>query len=349
LIILTFLSTKAPYFLKTLQLHEASNFIESDYYSEDFLMGKRVLITGGAGYIGSILTEHLLSKGYHVTILDSLLFGQQTHFHFCSNPNYEFVFGDCRNESTLKKLISKSDTIIALAAMVGAPACDRDPYMAKSVNHDAISMINQIRSKDQFLIYPMTNSGYGTQSGDQFCTEETPLEPISLYGTTKVEAEKVVLDSPNSVSLRLATVFGMSPRLRLDLLVNYFTYMANQEGYLVLFEKDFKRNFVHVRDVSDCMIYCIENSSKMAGRPFNLGNDDANMSKEDLALRIKEQLPELYLHYADVGNDPDKRNYVVSNQRLREAGFEAKRSIDAGITELLKGYQMLKRSPLKNV
>lgn len=312
-------------------------------------MSERVLITGGAGYIGSILTEHLLKKGHKVTILDNLLFGQQTHFHFCANPDYEFVFGDCRNEATLKKLVSKADTIIALAAIVGAPACDRDPWMAKSINHDSITMINKIRSKDQFLIYPMTNSGYGTQSGDQFCTEETPLEPISLYGTTKVEAEQEVLSSENGVSLRLATVFGMSPRLRLDLLVNYFTYMALQEKYLVLFEKDFKRNFVHVRDVADCMIYCMENRKAMSGRPFNLGNDEANMSKQDLALRIKEQLPELYIHYADVGSDPDKRNYVVSNQRLREAGFEANRSIDAGITELLKGYQMLKRSPLKNV
>ena len=195
----------------------------------------------------------------------------------------------------------------------------------------------------------MTNSGYGTQSGEQFCTEETPLEPISLYGTTKVEAEQEVLNSPNSVSLRLATVFGMSPRLRLDLLVNYFTYMAFTEGYLVIFEKDFKRNFVHVRDVADCMIYCIKNSGKMAGRPYNLGNDDANMSKEELAMCIKEYLPNFYIHYANVGNDPDKRNYVVSNQRLAEAGFEARRSIGDGVKELLKGYEMLRRSPNKNV
>jgi len=312
-------------------------------------MSERVLITGGAGYIGSVLTEHLLREGFKVTILDNLLFGQQTHFHFCANPNYDFIFGDCRNEATLKRLVPQADTIISLAAIVGAPACDRDPWMARSINHDSITMINKIRSKDQFLIYPMTNSGYGTQSGEQFCTEETPLEPISLYGTTKVEAEQEVLNSPNSVSLRLATVFGMSPRLRLDLLVNYFTYMAFTEGYLVIFEKDFKRNFVHVRDVADCMIYCIKNSGKMAGRPYNLGNDDANMSKEELAMCIKEYLPNFYIHYANVGNDPDKRNYVVSNQRLAEAGFEARRSIGDGVKELLKGYEMLRRSPNKNV
>lgn len=312
-------------------------------------MAEKVLITGGAGYIGSILTEHLLREGYKVTILDNLLFGQQTHFHFCANPNYEFVFGDCRSEATLKKLVPQADIIISLAAIVGAPACDRDPWMAKSLNHEAIALINKIRSPNQFMIYPMTNSGYGTQTGEAFCTEETPLEPISLYGSTKVEAEQIVLNSQNALSLRLATVFGMSPRLRLDLLVNNFTYMAFTEGYLVIFEKDFKRNFVHVRDVADCMIHCIKNSKQMSGRPYNLGNDDANMSKEELALCIKEQLPNFYIHYADVGSDPDKRNYVVSNQRLREAGFEARRGISDGVKELIKGYQMLRRSPMKNV
>ncbi len=312
-------------------------------------MTQKVLITGGAGYIGSILTEHLLRDGYHVTVLDSLQFGQQTHFHFCANPNYEFVFGDCRSEATLKKLVPKADIIIPLAAVVGAPACDRDPWLAKALNYQAIVDINKIRSKNQLLIYPMTNSGYGSKSGAVFCTEETPLEPISLYGSTKVEAEKVVLDSPNSVSLRLATVFGMSPRLRLDLLVNNFTYMAFTEGYLVIFEKDFKRNFVHVRDVADCMIHCINNTQEMTGKCFNLGNDDANMSKEELAYIIKEELPNFYIHFAELGNDPDKRNYIVSNQRLREHGFEAKRGIKDGVKELIKGYQMVRRSQLKNV
>ena len=312
-------------------------------------MAGHVLITGGAGYLGSILCEHLLQKNYRVTVLDTLLFGQHPHFHFCANPNYDFVFGDCRDKATIQKVMKDVDIIVPLAAIVGAPACDRDPWMTRGVNFDAIKLINQLRSKSQLIIYPTTNSGYGTKSGDVFCTEETPLEPISLYGQTKVDAEAEILSSANSMTLRLATVFGLSPRPRLDLLVNHFTYMAVTEGYLVIFEKDFKRNFVHVRDVADCFIHCIENSSKMCGKPYNVGLDSANVSKEGLALKIKEHVPNFYIHFSELGSDPDKRNYVVSNQRLREAGFEAKRSLDDGIKELIKGYRMLKRSPLKNV
>lgn len=312
-------------------------------------MSKKVLITGGAGFIGSILTEHLLQKNYKVTILDNLHFGQQTHFHFCANPNYDFEFGDVRDLKVLKPLVEQADVIIPLAAMVGAPLCKQDPWLAKSVNFEAIKEIVKLKRADQAMIYPMTNSGYGTKTGEDFCTEDSKLEPISLYGTTKVDGEKVVLDSENTVSFRLATVFGMSPRLRIDLLVNYFTYMALKEGTLVLFEKEFKRNFVHVRDVADCMIYCIENFDSMKGRPYNLGLDSANMSKEELANKVKEQVPNLYIHYAEVGTDPDKRDYLVSNQKLREAGFEASRSIDDGIKELIKGYKMLARSGLKNV
>lgn len=312
-------------------------------------MTTRVLITGGAGYIGSILTEHLLRDGFAVTILDNLLFGQQTHFHFCSNPNYQFVFGDARDEQVLKKCVAQADVIIPLAAVVGAPACDRDPLLATSLNLDAAKLLNRIRTPRQLVIYPTTNSGYGTQSGAMHCTEETPLEPISLYGKTKCEAEHEFLTSKNAVTFRLATVFGMSPRMRLDLLVNTFVWAACTDRYLVIFEKDFKRNFVHVRDVADCFIYAIKNSSKMLGRPFNLGLDSANVSKEELAMKIKEQVPDFYVHFAEVGSDPDKRNYIVSNQRLREAGFEASRSLDDGIRELIKGYQMIRRNPLKNV
>ncbi len=182
-----------------------------------------------------------------------------------------------------------------------------------------------------------------------FCTEETPLEPISLYGQTKCQAESLVLDSPNSITLRLATVFGLSPRMRLDLLVNHFVYEAVKTGYLVIFEKDFKRNFVHIRDIADCFIHCIGNSAQMVGRPFNVGLDAANVSKEELARTIKKHVPNFYVHYAAVGSDPDKRNYIVSNQRLREAGFEAKRSLDDGIRELIKGYRMLGRGRFMNI
>jgi len=231
---------------------------------------------------------------------------------------------------------------------VGAPACDRDPLLARSVNLEAIRLLNRVRSSGQLIVYPTTNSGYGTKTGDVFCTEETPLEPISLYGQTKTQAEQELLQSPNVVTLRLATVFGMSPRMRLDLLVNHFVYAAATDGYLVIFEKDFKRNYIHIRDVADCFLYCIENSNRMAGRAYNAGLDAANLSKQELALSIKKHVPKFYVHFAEVGSDPDKRNYIVSNQRLREAGFEAKRSLDEGIVELLKGYRMMGRSQFKN-
>lgn len=308
-----------------------------------------VLITGGAGYLGSILTEHLLKKNYKVTVLDNLIYGEQNLNHLCADPNFDFVYGDARNESLVKSLLKTADVIIPLAAIVGAPACDLDPLMATSVNYDAIKMINSLRSPSQLLVYPTTNSGYGTKSGDVFCTEETPLEPITLYGRTKSDAEAVVLDSKNAITLRLATVFGMSTRMRMDLLVNHFVYAALTDRYIVIFEKDFKRNYVHIRDVANCFIHCIENYAAMSGRPYNVGLDKANLSKEELALKIKEHITDFFVHFSEIGSDPDKRNYIVSNQRLREAGFEAKYSLDDGIRELLKGYRLFGRSPRKNI
>lgn len=309
----------------------------------------KILITGGAGYLGSILCEHLLDAGFSVTVLDSLIYGEQNLNHLCADPGFEFVRGDARDERVLRPLVKNADVIIPLAAIVGAPACDLDPYMATSVNRDAIALLCKLRSKEQLLVYPTTNSGYGAKTGDVFCTEESSLDPISLYGRTKVEAEDIVLSAGNSITLRLATVFGMSPRPRLDLLVNHFTYAAFFDGYLVIFEKDFKRNYVHIRDVADCFIHCIRNSQTMIGRPFNVGLDDANLSKEELALKIKEHLPKFYIHFSEVGSDPDKRNYVVSNQRLRDAGFTARRSLDDGIRELIKGYSLLGRMPGRNI
>ncbi len=310
---------------------------------------RRVLVTGAAGYLGSILCEHLLDAGWHVTALDNLLYNQNSLFHFCANANFEFHRGDARDERVIQPLIIEADAIIPLAAIVGAGACDRDPWMAESVNLEAIRLVDRLRSTDQLVVYPNTNSGYGTQSGDNFCTEETPLEPITLYGRTKVQAELELLQRPNVITLRLATVFGASPRMRLDLLVNHFVYAAVTDGYIVIFEKDFKRNYVHIRDVADTVLHCLAHSEKMAGKPYNVGLDDANLSKAELAMKVKERVPNFYIHFAELGSDPDKRNYIVSNQRLREAGFEAKRSIEDGILELLKTYRMLGRSPFKNV
>jgi nucleoside-diphosphate-sugar epimerase len=313
-------------------------------------MAQRVLVTGGLGYLGSILCEHLLDAGYGVTALDSLLYesGQQGLFHLCANPAFDFVKGDVRDETAMRSALKTADVVVHLAAIVGAAACDRDPVLATTVNVDSVRLLNRLRSRSQFVIYPNTNSGYGATSGQTYCTEDTPLEPISLYGKTKIEAERILLDSPNTVAFRLATVFGVSPRMRLDLLVNHFVHAAVKDGFLVIFEKDFKRNFVHVRDVADCMLHALANAGRMSGQAFNLGLDSANHSKEELALKVKQFIPSFYVHFAPIGQDPDKRNYIVSSARLRQAGFEAKRTLEAGIQELIKAYRMEGRSLYKN-
>ena len=308
----------------------------------------RVLVTGGAGYLGSILCEHLLAAGHSVTALDALHHSVPSLLHLCENARFEFVRGDARDEALLARLVAEADALIPLAAVVGAPACDRDPWLATSTNLDAIRLLLRLRSPSQLVVYPTTNSGYGTHSGDVFCTEETPLEPISLYGRTKVQAEAEVLASPNAITLRLATVFGTSPRMRLDLLVNHFVYAAATDGYLVLFEQEFKRNFIHIRDVADCFVHCLANPQRMIGRAHNAGLDTANISKGELAAAVQKQVPNFHVVVSAIGSDPDKRNYIVSNQRLREAGFEARRSLAGGIRELLRAYRMLPLGNLRN-
>jgi len=305
-------------------------------------MKERVLITGGAGYIGSVLTKHLLEKEYKVTCLDNLSFGPQSLMHVIPYTNFDFVFGDVRNEETLKTLIPKYDVIIPLAGIVGMPQCQKNPVDTKMVNHDAIINIEKIRSPSQMMLFPNTNSGYGITTGEFYCTEETPLNPISLYGQTKCGAEKFLLESDKkAISLRLATVFGISPRMRTDLLANYFVFQAISNGYLVVFEKNFKRNFVHVKDVARCFEYCIENYDSMKGNAYNLGIDSANLSKQELAEKVKEYIPKLDITYKEVATDIDKRNYIVSNEKLRRAGFEAKTTIEEGIEELIKGYSLM--------
>jgi nucleoside-diphosphate-sugar epimerase len=313
-------------------------------------MSQRALVTGGLGYLGSILCEHLLDAGFRVRAVDNLLYGQgqQGLFHLCAQPKFDFVKGDVRDESVMRTALKDVDVVVHLAAIVGASACDRDPVMATSVNLESVKLLNRLRSPQQLVIYPNTNSGYGSTEGTSYCTEETPLVPISLYGKTKCEAEMHLLESKNSITLRLATVFGMAPRMRLDLLVNHFVHVALNEGYIVIFEKDFKRNYVHVRDVADCMLHCIANAPRMTGRPYNVGLDSANLSKEELAKTVQKYISNFYIHFAPIGQDPDKRNYIVSSDRLRQTGFEAKRTLDDGIQELIKGYRMMGRPLFKN-
>ncbi|MDO8460075.1 MAG: NAD(P)-dependent oxidoreductase [Nanoarchaeota archaeon] len=314
---------------------------------------EKVLITGGSGYLGSVITGHLLESGFHVTCLDNLSLYQKSLFHYASHPDFEFIYGDARDKKLLEKIVPNFDIIIPLAAIVGMSACDAKPFDAKSINYDAIVLINNIRKPHQKLIYPTTNSGYGTKSGAIFCTEETPLEPISLYGTTKVDAEKHILEEAKNgkpaITLRLATVFGVSPRMRTDLLVNDFVLKALRESYIIIYEKDFKRNYIHIKDVARCFEHCIKNFESMKNQAYNVGLDEANLSKAELAELIKKHIPKFEIVYMEVGEDPDKRNYIVSNEKIMKTGFKPLYNLDYGIKELIKGYSiLLKNDPYKN-
>jgi nucleoside-diphosphate-sugar epimerase len=303
---------------------------------------ENILITGGAGYIGSVLTSHLLSKGYKVTCMDNLSFGCNSLMHLIDNPNFTFIYGDVRDSDLLRKVIPQFDVIIPLSAIVGAPQCDLNPVDAKLINRDSVIEINKIRTNDQKLIFPTTNSGYGTTTGEIYCTEETPLNPISIYGKTKCEAEKALLESGKDViTLRLATVFGASPRMRTDLIVNNWVFKAFSEGSLVIFEKDFKRNFIHIKDIARCFEHCIKNFEFMKNKSYNVGLDAANISKQQLAEKIKEHFPKLDITYKNVGSDPDKRNYIVSNKRIMDTGFRCEFDLDYGISELKKLYNLM--------
>lgn len=310
---------------------------------------RRVLVTGGAGYIGSVLVPALLSNGYKVDVLDTFSRGDTSLASCCSDPNFTPHKGDVRDEAIVRELVAKADIIIPLAALVGAPICKVDPLNAQTVNADSIVMLTRLISSNQLIIYPTTNSGYGIGVGNQHCTEETPLNPISLYGTSKVEAERAVLDSGNGVTLRLATVFGMAPRMRLDLLVNDFTWRAVSDRAVVIFEGHFKRNYIHVKDIANVFLHTIEHYSAMKGQPFNVGLSDANLSKIELCERIRRQIPSFVYLEAPIGEDPDKRNYIVSNAKIEATGFKTKVSIDEGIRELIKGYCMLRNGIYSNI
>jgi nucleoside-diphosphate-sugar epimerase len=304
-------------------------------------MKETVLVTGGAGYIGSVLVPALLAGGHSVTVLDNFMYNQTSLLDHCSSQNLTVTRGDCRDREALRGVLHDADIVIPLAAIVGAPACDADPTAARSTNLEAIRMLLEMRSKSQRILFPNTNSGYGIGAKETLCTEETPLRPLSLYGRTKVEAEKTILDAGNAVCFRLATVFGASPRMRVDLLVNDFVYRAVRDRVVVIFEGHFRRNFIHVRDVARVFLHGIERFDAMRGQTFNVGLDDANLSKLELCERIRIHVPGFLYLEAPIGEDPDKRDYIVSNAKLVKTGFVPAFSIDDGIRELVKAYTIL--------
>ena len=296
----------------------------------------KIAITGGAGYIGSVLVPELLSLGHEVSVLDNFYFGQTALLDCCADKNFNIIRGDARDKDTLAKFIDGAELIIPLAALVGFPLCDYDKIAAKTTNLDAILTLLEIRKPEQKIIFPCTNSGYGTSDGSIYCTEETPLNPISLYGTTKAEAEKAILEAGNSMTFRFATVFGASPRMRLDLLVNDFVYRAVNDRTMIIFEGHFKRNFIHIRDVVGAYIHAIDNFETMKGKAYNCGLSDANLSKIELCEKIREHIPQFTFFESEINSDPDKRNYIVSNERLESTGWKPKYSLDDGIEELIK-------------
>ena len=312
-------------------------------------MSFNILVTGGAGYLGSTMVPDLLAAGHRVTVLDNFMYRQSSLNHVCHHPDFDIVRGDIRIESTIKPLLAKADIVIPLAAYVGAPLCSQDPVGAQSVNHDAILTMLKLLSPQQRILMPTTNSAYGSGDENNFCTEESPLRPISKYAIDKVEIERHLMAHPNAISFRLATVFGMSPRMRTDLLVNDFVYRAAHDRFVVLFESHFKRNYIHVRDVSRAFQHGIANFETMRGQIYNVGLSDANVSKYELCEHIKRQVPDFVFLEAPVGKDPDQRNYIVSNAKLEATGYRPVVSLDAGITELLKGYRMLKNNQYGNV
>jgi nucleoside-diphosphate-sugar epimerase len=307
----------------------------------------RILITGGAGYIGSVLTPLLLSDGHDVIVLDNFLYEQNSLLDCCSDTKLTIIRGDARDERLLSELIPSVDAIIPLACLTGAPICARDPETAKAVNYEAIKLVADRASRNQIVVYPCTNSGYGIGQADIYCDESTPLKPISLYGRLKVDAERYLLDK-GFVTLRFATLFGISPRMRLDLLVNDFTYRAVVDRFIVLFEPHFKRNYLHVRDAARSFRHALANYDRMKGQPYNVGLSDANLSKWELCEVIRRQIPEFYFTVAEVGEDPDKRNYIVSNRKIEATGFRPCVSLEDGIEELIKGYQIIRRNTYAN-
>ena len=307
------------------------------------------MITGGAGYIGSVLSKFLLEQGYFVTVLDNLRYGQNSLLDCCSYQNFQILRGDVRNESVLSSALKNQNFIIHLAALVGAPICEKNRDDAQSINLDSVKLLLKLRQNDQRILFPCTNSGYGIGEKGKFCTEDTPLKPISLYGQTKVNAEKLILDGKNSISFRFATVFGVSPRMRTDLLVNDFVFKAFHEKHIELFEGHFQRNYIHIRDVVRVFLHGIKNFEQMKNQTYNVGLSDANLSKLELCEKIQQHISDFDYVESEFGKDPDKRDYVVSNEKIENTGFKPKFSLDFGIDELIKCYTILPKMKYGNI
>ncbi|MBI2033746.1 MAG: NAD(P)-dependent oxidoreductase [Candidatus Liptonbacteria bacterium] len=311
---------------------------------------RKILVTGAAGYIGSILTPELLRAGHEVAAIDNFMYGQTSLLDVCNFKTLTVIRGDARDDKLIAEHLKGKDFIFPLACIVGAPACDKDPVAARTVNLEALRMILRLRDKSQKVIFPNTNSGYGRMAeGVAFCDETSALDPVSLYGKLKVQAERELLEEGNAIILRLATVFGISPRMRLDLLVNDFVYRAINDGVVVLFEPHFKRNYIHIRDVAAAFMHCMEHFDAMKNQAYNVGLSDANLSKLELCEEIKKQIPQFVFLESKIGEDKDKRNYIVSNEKIEKTGFKPQVSLQEGIAELIKGYQVIKRNDFANI
>jgi len=309
---------------------------------------KKILVTGGAGYIGSKLTTKLVELNYEVTVLDNLKFSSKSINHLFNRKNFNFIKGDVRNKRLIKKLIKINEFIVPLAGLVGAPLCDRNKKEAIDVNFASIKYLSENVNKKSKIIYLTTNSGYGVGEKNKYCDEKSKLNPISLYGRTKVDAEKIIMKNKNVIAFRLATVFGHSYRMRTDLLVNNFVFTALFDRKLTLFEPHFRRNYIHINDVVDGIIYSIKNFNRLKSNVYNLGLSSANLTKLMLAKKIKKKLKFLKINFIKNRKDPDQRDYFVSNRKIEKKGFKAKVKIEDGIDELIKVFTYSKEKIINN-
>lgn len=309
----------------------------------------KILITGGAGYIGSVLTDLLLSNGHKITVFDNFMFRQNSLNNLFSNKNLNVIDGDIRDTKLINKEVSKHEIIIPLAAIVGAPACEKYKFISNEINYHSNLEIVKNKSKDQMILMPTTNSAYGSGNSDNYCNEDSPLKPLSDYARQKVKLEEEILQYENVISFRFATVFGFSPKMRFDLLVNDFTQKAYTDKYIILFEENFKRNFLHIKDAANVFMHTINNFELFNHKIYNVGLSDANISKKELCEKIKEHLPNFIFNTSPFSWDPDKRNYIVDNTRIETTGFKCNYTLDDGIKELIKGIKTISMKLYTNI